>query len=463
MNQRLTDFINAAKNRSAMFRQDDIARLSPEDGHYMTDVNAAIMIGAVRSSHLILFATAFFFLVALIWAANANLDEVTRGEGKVIPSNKIQVIQNLEGGILSEILVREGEIVDKGQPLLRLDDTRFSSTYRESRSNYLALQAKSARLKAEAENIELKIPAVVWDVQPSLAKNEVELFNLRKIELNSSLGILKQQEAQTRQELAEMGARKNKQARSYSLLRQELELSEPLVAEGAISDVEILRLKRSVNDVRGELEASKLALPRLESALEEMKRKISDLDISFRTKARGELNETEAELSATEETLHSKEDRVSRTLVRSPVKGEVKQIMVATIGGVIQPGMDLMEIVPLEGNLLVEAHVRPADIAFLRPNQDVMVKLTAYDFAIYGGLPAKLEHISADTIIDENGDSFYLIRVRTEQAYLGSDDNQLKIIPGMTAVVDILTGEKTVLDYLLKPVLRAKANALRER
>ncbi len=463
MNQRLKDFIKTAKNRAGGFLQEDGVRLSPEDGHFMTDVNAAIMIGASRSSHLILFATLFFFLVALIWAANATLDEITRGDGKVIPSNKIQVIQNLEGGILSEILVKEGEIVEKGQPLLRLDDTRFSSTYRESRSNHLVLLAKAARLTAEAKNTDLKIPAAVWDEQPNLAKNEVALFESRKIALNSSLGILKQQASQTRQELAEMGSRKNRLARSYSLLREELALSEPLVAEGAISDVEILRLKRSVNEIHGDLDASRLAIPRLESALEEMKGKISDLEISFRTSARTDLNETEAELSASKETLHSKEDRVSRTLVQSPVKGEVKQIMVTTIGGVIQPGMDLMEIVPLEGNLLVEAHIRPADIAFLRPDQDVQIKLTAYDFAIYGGLPAKLEHISADTITNENGDSFYLIRVRTEQAYLGSEDKPLKIIPGMTAVVDILTGEKTVLDYLLKPVLRAKENALTER
>lgn len=240
-------------------------------------------------------------------------------------------------------------------------------------------------------------------------------------------------------------------------------MSAPLADEGAISEVEILRLKRSVNDLQGELEASKLAIPRLQSAHVEMKNKIKDLEISFRTKARGELNDIEAELSVTEESLRSQQDRVSRTLVRSPVRGTVKQVKVTTVGGVIQPGMDLMEIVPLEGSLLIEAHVRPADIAFLRPDQDAQVKLTAYDFAVYGGLPAKLEHISADTITDENGDSFYLIRVRTERSYIGTEDSPLKIIPGMTAVVDILTGEKTVLDYLLKPVLRARERALRER
>jgi adhesin transport system membrane fusion protein len=419
--------------------------------------------GASRSSHLILAATVLFLVVALLWAANATLDEVTRGEGKVIPSSKVQIVQNLEGGILERILVREGDLVERDQPLLQLDDTRFSSTFRETRLKYLALLAKSARLRAEANKQPLQIPEIVWQEREDLARNEVALFESRAVELESNLSILREQESQTSHELAELHSKKNKIARSHELVRQELVMSEPLADEGAISEVEILRLKRSVNDLRGDLDASRLAIPRLQSAMEEMKDKIGDLEISFRTQARGELNEVEAELSGVEETLRSQQDRVSRTLVRSPVKGEVKQVKVTTIGGVIQPGMDLIEIVPIEGTLLVEAHVRPADIAFLRPNQDAQVKLTAYDYAIYGGLPAKLEHISADTITNEDGESFYLIRVRTERSHLGTEEHPLKIIPGMTAVVDILTGEKTVLDYLMKPVLRAREMALRER
>ncbi len=438
-------------------------KLQRDDEQFISDVNAAVLMGASRSSHLILAATVLFLVVALLWAANATLDEVTRGEGKVIPSSKIQIVQNLEGGILERILVREGELVERDQPLLQLDDTRFSSTFRETRLKYLALLAKSARLQAEANNQPLQIPEIVWQERGDLARNEVALFESRVVELESNLSILREQESQTGHELAELRSKKNKIARSYELVRQELVMSEPLADEGAISEVEILRLKRSVNDLRGDLDASQLAIPRLQSAMEEMKDKIGDLEISFRTQARGELNEVEAELSGVEETLRSQQDRVSRTLVRSPVKGEVKQVKVTTIGGVIQPGMDLIEIVPIEGTLLVEAHVRPADIAFLRPNQDAQVKLTAYDYAIYGGLPAKLEHISADTITNEDGDSFYLIRVRTERSHLGTDDNPLKIIPGMTAVVDILTGKKTVLDYLMKPVLRAREMALRER
>lgn len=215
--------------------------------------------------------------------------------------------------------------------------------------------------------------------------------------------------------------------------------------------------------MRGDLETSRLAIPRLQAAHEEIKSKINDLEISFSTDARSDLSAVEAELAAVGETMRSQPDHVNRTLVRSPVRGTVKRVLVTTNGGVVQPGMDLVEIVPLEGGLLVEAHVRPAVIAVLHPNQDAQVKLTAYDYAIYGGLPAKLEHISADTISYESGESFFLIRVRTERNYLGTADRPLKIIPGMTAMVDILTGEKTVLDYLLKPVLRARERALTER
>ncbi len=450
-----------AKNHSIDRR--DAGKLETGDERFMSDVNAAVMMGARPGSHIILIATALFFLIALLWAAHARIDHVTRGEGKVIPSNKIQVIQNLEGGILSEILVKEGDFVEQDQPLLRLDDTRFSSSYSESRMKYLALLAKGARLEAEANGSKLEIPDVVWKEREELARNEVALHESRMNELQSNLDILEEQKSQARQELTELLAKKDKTARSLDLVRQELAMSEPLAADGAISEVELLRLKRSVNDLDGELEASRLAIPRIQSQLDEMTGKVNDLTISFRTDARTELNDTEAELSGIEAVLEGAEDRVRRTLVRSPVRGLVKQIMVTTVGGVIQPGMDLMEIVPIEGTLLVEAHVRPADIAFLRPNQDAQVKLTAYDYAIYGGLPAKLEHISADTITDEQGDSFYLIRVRTERSYLGTEAAPLRIIPGMTTIVDILTGEKTVLDYLLKPVLRAREMALRER
>jgi adhesin transport system membrane fusion protein len=434
-----------------------------EDIPFMSDTNTAVLMGARRSSHLILWGTVLFLFVALIWAANATLDEVTHGQGKVIPSSKLQIVQNLEGGILTELFVKEGDMVDKDQPLLQLDDTRFSSNYRETRTKYLALTARKARLTAEIEERPYEAPAEVVQEYPQLATNEQDLYRSRQSELASNIVVLNQQETQTQQQLAEARSRVAQLERSYALLSQELNMSAPLAKEGAISEVEVLRLRRSVNDMRGERDATRLSIPRMEAALDEVRGKIDEVRIAFRTKAQSELNDTQAELSGLTETITSLQDRVSRTTVRSPLRGTVKQIKVNTIGGIVQPGMDLVEVVPTEGSLLVEAHIRPSDIAFLRPNQKAMVKLTAYDYSIYGGLPAKLEHISADTDTNDKDESFYVIRVRTDSDHLIKNGEQLKIIPGMTATVDVLTGHKTVLDYLLKPVLKARERALRER
>jgi adhesin transport system membrane fusion protein len=275
--------------------------------------------------------------------------------------------------------------------------------------------------------------------------------------------VLKQQEQQRQQELIETQAKLGQLRRSYELSNQELQMSAPLVSVGVISEVELLRLKRSVNDLQGEMEAARLAIPRIRSTLTEVREKIEDVKLRFKSERASQLSEVRAELARTKETITSLQDRVTRTQVRSPVKGMIKQLKINTVGGIIQPGMDLVEIVPVDDNLLIEAHIRPADIAFLRPGQDAMIKLTAYDFSIYGGLPAKLERISADTITNDQDESFYLIYLRTDKNYIDSSKGQLEIIPGMTTTVDILTGKKTVLDYLLKPILKAKNEALRER
>lgn len=440
-----------------------MAEVHEDDAPFMSDVNAAVLMGARRSSHVILWASTVFFLIALIWAAFAKLDEVTTGEGKVIPSAKLQVIQNLEGGILSELYVKEGQTVAKDQALMRLDDTRFASNFRENESKYLSLLAKAARLKAEVEQRPYIAPDEVMKNHPEIAQREQMLYTSRQSELQSGAQVLQQQQLQAQQQLSETRSHKAQLERSVGLLRRELSMSEPLAKSGAISEVELLRLRRSVNDLKGEMDASSLAIPRLEASISEVDHKIEELKISFRTKAQTELNETQAELSGLNENMRSDKDRVTRTLVRSPVRGIVKQLKVTTIGGIVQPGMDMAEIVPLDGTLLVEARIRPKDIAFLHPGQEATVKLTAYDFSIYGGMNAKLELISADTITDEKGDSFYIIRVRTDRDFLGPKDKALRIIPGMTVVVDILTGHKSVLDYLLKPILKARERGLRER
>ncbi|NOQ94444.1 MAG: HlyD family type I secretion periplasmic adaptor subunit [Methylophaga sp.] len=440
-----------------------LKRTHPDDAEFMSEVSAATLESAHRVGHSLLILTLAFFLAAGWWAYETSLDEVTRGDGKVVPSSKIQVIQNLEGGILSEVLVAEGQIVEKGEILLKIDDTRFSSSFRETELKYYELLVRSVRLKAESLDVRFIIPAEVTEADPILAENEMALYKTRRLELDSAVSVLKQQEAQRQQELVERRARQVQLNKSYELSDQELKMSEPLVEAGVLSEVEILRLKRSANDLFGEMEANRLAMPRIRSALAEVKQKVEEQRIQFRTEAASQFSEVHAELARTKETVFSLEDRVTRTQVRSPVKGTIKQLKINTVGGIIQPGMDLLEIVPIEDNLLIEAKIRPADIAFLRPGQEAMIKLTAYDFSIYGGLPAKLERISADTITNEKDESFYLIYLRTEKNYIDSSKGKLNIIPGMTTSVDILTGKKTVLDYLLKPILKAKNEALRER
>lgn len=435
-----------------------------EDQAFLTDVNAANLYGASIQSHVLLWLSISFVVIAIIWANFATLDEVTRGSGKTIPSSHIQVVQNLEGGILSEILIKEGDLVEKGQALLKLDAVRFASSFNETKLKYYELLATTARLTAEVSKKEMVLPEDVIQNAPDIANDAKQLLISRQNELNANKKILEEQILQKKQDIVELKSKSSQISRSYHFLKEELEMSEPLVAEGAMSRVDILRLQRSTNDLRGELTAARLSIPRLKSSLDEAKNKLSELEIRFHTEALEELNLAKAELDRTTESVLALEDRVTRTRVLSPVKGTIKQLKVTTVGGVVQPGMDLVEIVPLEDQLLIEAEVRPADIAFLRPGQNAMVKLTAYDFSIYGGLEAKLEHISADTITnEEDGESYYIIRLRTNKNYLEKNGEKLNIIAGMTADVDILTGKKSVLDYILKPILKARERALRER
>ncbi len=439
-------------------------RIQEHDRAFISNVHDSSFYVVPLKTHIILWISFIFVVIALVWANYAKLDEVTHGSGKIIPSSQIQVIQNLEGGILAEIMIKEGDLVKKGQPLLRLDDIRFASSLNESQVDYYELLANIARLTAEAYQQPLTIPEEVANKFPELAKNTKSLYQSEISELNANIEALQHQLAQKRQELLELKAKKNRISRSYSLLNKELKMSEPLVAQGAMSEVEILRLRRNANDLYGELTSTKLAMPRIQSAINEAKQKIKEQKAHFQTKAFEELNKNKAELKKASESNLALKDRVNRTLVISPVIGVVKQLKINTIGGVIQPGMDLLEIVPVEDQLVIEAKIRPTDIAFLHPGQKAMIKLTAYDFSIYGGLPATLEHISADSIIDENDrQSYFLIRLRTEKNYLQKNGDKLEIIAGMTADIDILTGKKSVLDYILKPILKAKANALTER
>ncbi|MEF9901238.1 MAG: HlyD family type I secretion periplasmic adaptor subunit [Pseudomonas sp.] len=432
-------------------------------GQPLPEVNKALIEDAPRIVRLTIWGVIAFFLFLGLWAHFAIIDEVTRGEGKAIPSSKLQKIQNLEGGIVAQIYAKEGQIVEEGAPLLRLDDTRFVSNVGETEADRLAMALRVERLSAEVEDRPLKIDEEIRKAVPSQADNEEALYRSRRQQLEDELGGMHEQLVQRQQELREFSSKQSQYRNSLQLLRQEISMSEPLVAQGAISQVEVLRLKRAEVENRGQLDATSLAIPRAESAIKEVERKIDETRGKFRSDALTQLNEARTDLNKAKATGKALDDRVNRTLVTSPVRGIVKQMLVNTVGGVIQPGSDLVEIVPLDDTLLVEARVRPQDIAFLHPGQEAMVKFTAYDFTIYGGLKAKLEQIGADTITDEDNNTFYVIKLRTERSHLGSDEKPLLIIPGMVASVDIITGKKSVLSYLLKPIIRARAEALRER
>jgi adhesin transport system membrane fusion protein len=431
---------------------------------FVTDAGMAIRQRSVRGEGLLLWIVAAVVGLFLVWAYFAVLDEVVRGTGKVIPSSQVQVIQNLEGGIVEQIHVREGEVIEAGQVLITIDDTRFDASLQESRLRSLTLEARLLRLQAEADGLtEMpEIPAEISAELPRIADQERALFDERRRGREANRRILQEQLTQKRQAIAELAARVDRLSGSLELTREELEVTRPLRDQGAVSEVEVLRLQRQVNDLGGELAEARLALPRAEAELAEVEQRLVEFDARNREEIRAELNEVTGELEALNAGNVALADRVQRTQVRSPIRGIVKALQVRTVGGVVQPGMDLVEIVPVGDSLLVEARVNPRDIAFLRPGLDAKVKLTAYDFAIYGGLDAQVELISADTFIEEEGEPYYLVRVRTQEPSLKRGGEVFPIIPGMTAEVDILVGEKSVLSYLLKPVLRARDTALRE-
>lgn len=404
----------------------------------------------------ILIALALF----IMWAAVALVDEITKGEGKVIPSSQVQVLQSLDGGIVVELNVKEGQIVEAGQILLRVDPTRFESSVRENRSQYLALTTKAARLRALAEGLPFVPPPEVLIEDPKTVQDEQRLYETARSNVEAQVAIARQQLVQRQQELSEMRSKREQASQAYELTARELAVTKPLISSGAVSEVELLRLERDTARFRGERDMATAQILRSQAAMAEASRKIEEVELNARNEVRKELGDTMAKLNAFTEGSVALADKVKHAAIRSPVKGTVKRLLINTVGGVVQPGRDLVEVVPLDDALILEAKVAPKDIAFLRPGQPAMVKFTAYEFSTYGGLEAKLEHIGADSITDERGNTFFLVRVRTNKSSLGAN---LPIIPGMVAEVDIITGQKSILSYLLKPVLRAKQGALTER
>ncbi|HAD08911.1 MAG TPA: HlyD family type I secretion periplasmic adaptor subunit [Porticoccaceae bacterium] len=435
------------------------------DLKYMSYSSEAMLQKVPAIQRLLLWTIMLCVVVALVWAYFAEVDEFTRGQGRIVPSGDVQVVQNLEGGILTELLVAEGDIVQKDQPLLLIDDTIFSSTLRERSLQIEQLQAQVSRLRAEADGTDFdeEWGRLGKELTDPIAENERQLYLSRQSEFRSRVTALNQKVEQKKQELSSARLHKRSLASSYELLKRELDITRPLVEAGAVSHVELLRLERQVNDLKGGLGRADFSIPQLQAEYQEAKTNSETYAQNYANEARREMNEANAELERLLEGNDTYSDRVDRTTVRSPVRGTIKQIKVKTRGGVIKPGMDLVEIVPIDDSLLVDARVLPSDIAFIHPDQKAMVKFTAYDFAIHGGLSARVTQISPDTIVDDEGVSYYQIRLKTDNSELGRGEEALPIITGMTVEVDILTGKKTILDYLLKPILKTKQLAFRER
>lgn len=437
-----------------------LAPMNDQTQDWLNDADWARVQQEPLRARALLYAIAITFVALLLWAAVAHVDEVVHGEGRVIPSQKLQVLQSYDGGVVSEILVHENQIVHKGDLLLRIDPTRFISTFRENRAEALSLQARAARLKALTSSTPFTLPEDLIKAAPDIAEHERSQYEANQREVNEQVGISKSQLEQREQELREVRAKLTQVTRSLEIATQELNVTKPLLVSGAASEVEILKLEGEVSNAQGARQQALAQEQRLQRAVEESQAKVREVELTVLNKWRGELSETLAKLSSLSETSTGLADKIKYAEIRAPVHGKVLRLYTNTLGGVVQPGHDVVEISPLDDQLLIETKVSPKDIAFLHTDQSAIVKFTAYDFTIYGGLTGKLEHISPDTIKDDKDNVFYLVLIRTDRA--GFDINQ-PIIPGMTAQVDILTGKKTVLSYLLKPVLRAKQNALTER
>lgn len=416
-----------------------------------------------RLPHVLLAAVVVFVVLAIAWAAYFEIEEVARGEGRVITQSQVQQITNLEGGIIAEILVREGDVVKKGDPLIRIDPTRFDAALKEGEQSAVALKARIARLSAEAQRGNFSIPADVRQANPTIADRESALYRARAAEQAAKVQVLKQQLAQRESELKEWRVRAERLAEQLALIEREIAITAPLVKRGIVSEIELLRLQRDETRTRTELEQARLSIPRAQAAIDEARGKLVDADASFRAQAGSELALAQAELAKVSEQMPALEDRATRTVVRASMDGIVKTIPNKTIGGVVQPGSPMVEMVPVEDKLLVETRLRPTDIAFVRVGQRAIVKVSAYDYSIFGGLEGRIEHVSADSTVPEHGEPFYIAHVRTDSNTIDYYGKNLSISPGMLATVDVITGKRSVLHYLTKPINRARERALTER
>ncbi len=432
------------------------------DLKYMRSLSAAVVERSPKKLILTIQIITVFVLVAILWMNWAEIDVIVRGAGKVIPARQVQLVQSLEGGVVTEILVSEGDLVAANQPLIKLSEIAFSSSFQENRLLYYELRARSLRLQSEAHNTEFLRDAELVKAAPNVLRSEEGLYESNKQQLDETLSILREQVQQEQRVLEEAQSKARQLTRTLKLLKKEVKIKQPLVADGIISEIEYLQLQQRESEVEGELEIADIAIPRIKSSIEEARGKLEQSRLDFSNQAKRELNEVLAEISRIVQTQTALQDRVSRTTLRSPVKGVVKSLHANSIGGVIAPGSQVLEIVPVGESLLVEVRIKPADIASINVGQYTRLKFSAYDFAIHGSLSGEVIFISADTVTEDNGESFYIVRVEPDKSYLGHAKRQMPIKVGMTSEADIITAKKSILEYLLKPINRGLEKALTE-
>lgn len=456
-------------------------KVSQKDQKMADDVYGAMLTEVPSLHRLTIWAMAGLVFSFIVWSNFAAIDQVTSGLGKVIPSSQVQIIQSLDGGILQKLFVQEGMQVTKGQPIARIDDTRFRSDFAEQKQEVDSLRANIIRLRAELSSIiigtndnwkrqielEKNVPEYPEDLNKNAAfmvKRQQDEYSGRLDNLINQLAIQGQQIQQREQEVAELDSKITTTEISYGLAIKELNLTRPLAEKNIVSKIELYKLERSVNELKGELSGIRLLLPKLKSSFQEAILKRRETALTYRADARAKLNELQNKLSRINESQVGAQDKVTKALIVSPVVGTIKTIHINTLGGVVKSGETIAEVVPTEDMLMVEAKIQPRDIGFIYPGLPAIVKITAYDFAKYGGLTGKVTHISADTTQDKEGNSFYLIRVITDASSIKNSNNEdMPIIPGMMTNVDVITGKRTILEYILNPLLRAKQSALRER
>ena len=446
--------------------QEDITQLKfhgKQDLAYMQSLSAAVVERSPRFLILVILLIFLFVSLALLWLSWAEIDVVIRGSGKVIPARQVQMVQSLEGGIVTEILVSEGDSVIANQPLLKISDIAFSSSVEENQVTSIELLARASRLTAEAFNQAYVSDEEVLKLAPEIDRSEKNLYQSHKQQLSDVMSILDEQVSQQQSALKDAYSKQNQLNKSLVLMQKEISLKKPLKERGIISEVDYLQLQQREADIEGELESVKISIPRLKSLIEETRFKKKKEALDFSNKAKQELNQINAEISRIKETQTALKDRVKRTTLRSPVNGIVQRLYANTVGGVLSPGKKVLEIVPLDDQLLIELKIKPADIASVDVGQEARLKFSAYDFAIHGSLKSIVIFVSADTITTEEGESFYLVRVKPFKSFLGHGNRPLPIKVGMTAEADIITNKKTILQYLLKPVTRGLNKALREQ